>query len=84
MLDTVVDGVTGVHLPPRDRAALAEVIGALLQSARRRAELARAGLVRVRGRYTWDRAAADTAAVYERTVWHRASRQAYAERNLQR
>ncbi len=85
MLDTVVDGVTGVHVSPRDRtAALAAAIGALLQSPRRRAELARAGLVRVRSRYSWDRAAADTAAVYERTVWRRASRQASAERNLQR
>ena len=85
MLDSVVDGVTGVHVQPRDRtAALAEAIGALLESPRRRAELARAGLVRVRSRYSWDRAAADTAAVYERTVWRRASRQPYAERNLQR
>ena len=69
MLDTVVDGVTGVHVLPRDPAALAEVIGALLQSPRRCAELARAGLVRVRSRYSWDRAVADTAAVYERTVY---------------
>jgi len=84
MLDTVVDGVTGVHVPPRDPAALAEVMGALLHSPRRCSELARAGLVRVRTRYSWDRAAADTAAVYERTVWRRASRQVYAERNLQR
>ena len=62
----IIDGVTGVHVPPRDPAALAEVIGALLQSPRRCAELAGAGLVRVRSRYSWDRAAADTAAVFER------------------
>jgi glycosyltransferase involved in cell wall biosynthesis len=68
MLDTVVDGVTGAHVPPRDPAALAEVIRALLEAPSRRAELARAGLERVRSRYSWDRVAADTAAVYQRTL----------------
>jgi D-inositol-3-phosphate glycosyltransferase len=70
MLDTVVDGVTGAHVPPRDPAALAEVTAALLESPNRRAELARAGLERVRSRYSWDRVAADTAAVYQRTLRH--------------
>ena len=74
MLDTVVDGVTGAHVPPRDPAKLAEVIGRLLESPSRRAELSRAGLERVRSRYSWDRVAADTAAVYERTVRHQAAR----------
>jgi D-inositol-3-phosphate glycosyltransferase len=68
MLDTVVDGVTGAHVPPQDAAALAEVLRTLLESPSRRAELARAGLERVRSRYSWDRVAADTAAVYQRTV----------------
>ena len=68
MLDSVVDGVTGVHVPPRDSAALAEAIGALLDAPDRRAALSRAGLERVRSRYSWDRVAADTAAVYQRTV----------------
>ena len=68
MLDSVVDGVTGAHVPPRDPAALADVIGALLDAPDHRAELSRAGLERVRSRYSWDRVAADTAAVYQRTV----------------
>ena len=68
MLDSVVDGVTGVHVPPRDSAALAEAIGALLDAPDRRAALSRAGLERVRSRYSWDRVAADTAAVYQRTA----------------
>ena len=68
MLDSVVDGVTGAHVPPRDPAALAEVIGALLDAPDHRAALSRAGLERVRSRYSWDRVAADTAAVYQRTV----------------
>jgi glycosyltransferase involved in cell wall biosynthesis len=76
MLDTVVDGVTGAHVPPRDPAALAEVIGPLLQAPTRRAELARAGLERVRSRYSWDRVAADTAAVYQRTIRRQSTEQA--------
>jgi D-inositol-3-phosphate glycosyltransferase len=68
MLDTVVDGVTGAHVPPRDPVALAEVVGTLLAAPQHRAALARAGLDRVRSRYSWDRVAADTAAVYQRTV----------------
>ena len=65
MSDTVVDSVTGALVPARDPVSLAEVIGPLLESPDRRAELARAGLERVRSRYSWDRVAADTAAVYQ-------------------
>ncbi len=68
MLDTVVDSVTGALVAPRDPVALAEVVGPLLESSSRRAELARAGLERVRSRYSWDRVAAETAAVYQKTV----------------
>jgi D-inositol-3-phosphate glycosyltransferase len=76
MLDTVIDGVTGAHVPPRDPGALAEVIGLLLETPSRRAELARAGLERVRTRYSWDRVAIDTAAVYQRTVRRQRTEQA--------
>jgi D-inositol-3-phosphate glycosyltransferase len=68
MLDTVVDGVTGTLVTPRDPVALAEVVGALLDAPSRRAEFGRAGLDRVRSCYSWDRIAAETAAVYEQTV----------------
>jgi glycosyltransferase involved in cell wall biosynthesis len=68
MLDTVVDGVTGTLVTPRDPVALAEAVGPLLEAPRRRAEFARAGLDRVRSCYSWDRVAADTAAVYQQTV----------------
>ncbi len=76
MLDTVVDSVTGALVPPRDPVALANVIGPLLESPSRRAELARAGLERVRSRYSWDRVAADTAAVYQQTVGRQGAEQA--------
>ncbi len=68
MVDTVADSVTGALVPARDPLALAEVIGPLLESPSRRAEFARAGLERVRSRYSWDRVAVDTAAVYQQTV----------------
>jgi D-inositol-3-phosphate glycosyltransferase len=75
MLDTVVDSVTGALVPPRDPVALADVIGPLLESPSRRAELARAALKRVRSRYSWDRVAADTAAVYQQTVGRQSAEQ---------
>ena len=68
MLDTVVDGVTGRLVTPRDPVALAEVLGPLLEAPSRRAEFAQAGLDRVRNYYSWDRVAADTAAVYQQTA----------------
>ncbi|HET9778523.1 MAG TPA: glycosyltransferase [Propionibacteriaceae bacterium] len=68
MLDTVVDGVTGMLVTPRDPVALAEVVGTLLEAPSRRTEFARAGLDRVRSCYSWDRVAADTAAVYQQPV----------------
>ena len=68
LLDSVVDNVTGAHVPLGDPAALAAAIEALLDAPDHRAELSRAGLERVRSRYSSDRMAADTAAVYQRTV----------------
>jgi len=64
LIDTVVDGSTGVHVPPRDPAAVAAALNALLPDEQRRRELGRAGLARARGRYTWDRVALGTQLVY--------------------
>ena len=47
------DSVTGAWVPPRDPGSLADVIGTLLTSTEPSAELARAGLQRVRSRYSW-------------------------------
>src|SRR5690606_9408897 len=46
MIDTVVDGVTGVHVPPRDPERLAEALTALLDDAgaARRARYGAAGV----------------------------------------
>ena len=43
LIDTVVDGVTGVHVPPRDPAALAAALRELLADGARRAQLGRDG-----------------------------------------
>jgi D-inositol-3-phosphate glycosyltransferase len=64
LIDTVIDGVNGVHVPPRDPAQLARVLRALAADPQRRRSFARAGLQRVRSRYSWRRIAAETLDVY--------------------
>ena len=63
-IDSVVDGVTGVHVPPRDPAALAGALRALLADPARRAALGAAGARRARERFAHDRIAAATRDVY--------------------
>jgi glycosyltransferase involved in cell wall biosynthesis len=63
-VDTVVHGVTGLHVPPRDPAALAAALEDLLDHPERRAQLGRAGLERVRRLYDFDRIAATSREVY--------------------
>ena len=62
--DTVVDGHTGLHVPPGDADAAARAIGALLADPARAARFGRAGRARAEARYGWDRIAAATEAVY--------------------
>jgi glycosyltransferase involved in cell wall biosynthesis len=66
LTDTVVDGVTGVLVPPRDPNALARALKSLLADPARREAYGLAGADRVQARYTWDRVAQDTERVYER------------------
>jgi len=63
-IDTVVHGVTGVHVPARDPAALAAALGSLLADPARGRELGIAGAVRARRHYAFDRIAAATEVVY--------------------
>jgi glycosyltransferase involved in cell wall biosynthesis len=77
MIDTVVDGVTGVHVAPRDPDALAGAIDHLLERPDLRRRLGRAGAARARERYGWDRIAAATREVY-RDVGGRRRRAALA------
>ncbi len=66
MLDTVVDDVTGRLVPPRDPQRCADAINPILAGTRLRAALGRNGRARVEQRYSWDRVAEETAAVYDR------------------
>jgi glycosyltransferase involved in cell wall biosynthesis/phosphoheptose isomerase len=65
MIDTVVDGVTGRHVPPRDPERLTSVLRELLADARQREEQGRAGVRRTRRHYDWDRVSLATLDVYE-------------------
>jgi D-inositol-3-phosphate glycosyltransferase len=64
MIDTVVDGVTGIHVPPRDPDTLAGALRGLLDRPSYRERLGRAGAVRARRRYGWDGIAAATQDAY--------------------
>jgi D-inositol-3-phosphate glycosyltransferase len=63
-LDTVEDGTTGRLVPPRDPAALTGVLRQLLAEPGLRRELGTAGATRAAARYSWDKIAAETEAVY--------------------
>ena len=67
-IDSVVHGVTGVHVPPREPAALARAATALLADAPRCAEYGANGAKRARLRYGFDRIARSTRDVYQPLV----------------
>ena len=64
-LDTVVDGVTGALVPPRQPEALAGRIRELLDSPALR-KYSAAAAKRARARYSWERISEEVAEVYER------------------
>jgi D-inositol-3-phosphate glycosyltransferase len=64
LAESVIDGVTGVHVKPRDVRGLGNALRALLADEVRRISYASAAVDRVRSRYTWERAALDTERVY--------------------
>ncbi|MBW4720536.1 glycosyltransferase [Saccharothrix obliqua] len=66
LTDTVVDGVTGLLVPPRDPRALAGALRTVLADRTMRDTFGAAGADRVRARYTWDRIAEETERVYAR------------------
>jgi D-inositol-3-phosphate glycosyltransferase len=68
LVDTVVDGVTGVHVPPRRPDLLAGALAGLLADPARRATLGAAGARRARRRYCWERIARGTLDVYARLL----------------
>ncbi len=68
LIDTVVDGTTGFHVPARDSHALANAIGTLQRDERLRRSMGLRGIERVRARYSWLRVAASTLSVYGKLV----------------
>jgi glycosyltransferase involved in cell wall biosynthesis len=79
-LDTVADGVTGLHVPPRvPPGTLAGRLRRLLADPRLGPSLGAAGAARVRERYTWSRVAAETEAVYTRVIDGRPDAMAMAD-----
>lgn len=65
LTDTVVDGVTGVHVPPRRPQALAATLRGLLADPIWCAGLGMAGRDRAVSRFSWDRTVMDVLRAYE-------------------
>ncbi|WP_256788205.1 glycosyltransferase [Frankia sp. AvcI1] len=66
LVDTVVDGMTGLHVPPRCPERIAEALAELIDDPGWRLELGAQGARRARSLFSWDRVAALTLASYER------------------
>jgi L-malate glycosyltransferase len=66
--EVVVDGVTGLLVPPRDHRALADAIVTMLGDEAKRKAFGAEGHRQVRERFSVDRMVRDTVAVYERVV----------------
>ena len=63
--EVVVDGVTGILVPPQDPAALADAIASLLDDPERARAMGEAGRQRVEQHFTVERMVAETLALYE-------------------
>jgi glycosyltransferase involved in cell wall biosynthesis len=68
LLDTVIDGVTGLLTPPGQPRAAAAAVTRLLGDDHLRRALGAAGLERVLGTYTWDRVATAIERTYLRAA----------------
>jgi D-inositol-3-phosphate glycosyltransferase len=72
LVDTVVDGVTGIHVPPRQTEAVVGAVRRLLDDPELRAKLGAAGARRVRQLYAWERVGDGVLDVYAQTLPARA------------
>jgi len=66
--DTVMHGVTGVLIPPRDPRALGRALRKVLADRSRGMAYGIAGRDRVEARYTWDEVATRTEMVYQKVL----------------
>jgi glycogen(starch) synthase len=67
-LDLVVDGETGILVPPGDVGALRNALRRLLDDPDLRARMGEAGRARVRERFSWNAATDATLAAYEKAL----------------
>jgi glycosyltransferase involved in cell wall biosynthesis len=67
-LDTVVDGRTGVLVPPRDAGALAQRLRELLADPARLTAIGSAAAARARSHYGWDRITDETERLYRQVL----------------
>jgi D-inositol-3-phosphate glycosyltransferase len=72
LVDTVVDGVTGLLVPPRRPRDAAAALRKILASPARQQAMGVAGRDRAEMRYTWPRVARATAAIYQALRGHAA------------
>jgi D-inositol-3-phosphate glycosyltransferase len=75
LTDTVVDGVTGFHVPPRRPSEIARKLRWLLSDPELRRRMGAAGVERARSRYGWDTVAEQVMDAYA-VVMGRAARTA--------
>ena len=68
LADTVIDNVTGLHVPPRDPAMVAAALRRLLADPALRRSLSAAGRARAERRYAMDRVIAGTLRAYAASV----------------
>jgi glycosyltransferase involved in cell wall biosynthesis len=67
---TIADGETGFLVPPRVPEALASRLDTLLNAPEMRRRMGAAGVARVVHFFSWSRVGAETAALYDRVLYH--------------
>jgi D-inositol-3-phosphate glycosyltransferase len=77
-LDTVADGVTGLHVPPHVPGALAGRLRRLFADPRLGPSLGATAAARIHERHAWGRIAAETEAVYRQVIDGRTDEMAMA------
>jgi glycosyltransferase involved in cell wall biosynthesis len=77
--DSVIDGVTGIHVPARRPIEVARRIRALLGDPTHLNALGIAAADRARSRFSWPRVAAETTKVYQKVIERRTRRDTVAE-----
>ena len=72
LVDTVIDGTTGLHVPPRRPDVLANTLRELLADPTAGESYGIAGSDRARSRYAWQRIGRETLGIYQRVRADRA------------